>query len=99
MVRSALAEQKPPVQLPQTTMVLLGTAGTATPAQLAELDRRAARGGRGADESSFTRARVIAAARYALSPQPGAAEDALYEAIHARSSFDAAMASARKLVH
>ena len=101
MVRSALAEQTPPLLLPQQAIALLNKAGTATPAQLAELDRRAATNdsGRAPDEAVFRRARIIAAARYALSPQPRAAEDALYEAMHARRSFDTAMAEAWKQLH
>jgi hypothetical protein len=101
MVRSALAEQSPPLLLPQQAIALLNKAGTATPAQLAELDRRAAtnESGRAPDEAVFRRARIIAAARYALSPQPRAAEDALYEAMHARTSLDAAMADVWKQLH
>lgn len=101
MVRSALAEQTPPLALPQQTVALLSTAGTATPAQLAELDRRAATNGSGRrpDESVFRRAHVIAAARYALSPQPRAPEDALYEAMHARISFEEATADVWKQLH
>jgi hypothetical protein len=101
MVRSALAEQSPPLTLPQQTLALLNKGGTATPAQLADLDRRAASDGTGRtpDESVFRRARIIAAARYALSPQPRAAEDALYEAMHARRSFDEAMADVWKQLH
>jgi hypothetical protein len=101
MVRSALAEQNPPLALPQQAIALLNKAGTATPAQLAELDRRAATNGTGRrpDEDVFRRARIIAAARYALSPQPRAPEDALYEAMHARSSLQAAMAEAWKQLH
>ena len=45
MVRTALAEQRPPLVLPQQAMQLLSKAGTATPAQLAELDRQAATSG------------------------------------------------------
>jgi hypothetical protein len=101
MVRSALAELSPPLALPQQAIALLNKAGTATPAQLAELDRRAASNGSGRapDEDVFRRARIIAAARYALSPQPRAAEDAVYEAMHARSSFEAAMADVWKQLH
>jgi hypothetical protein len=101
MVRSALAEQTPPLVLPQHAIALLNTAGTATPAQLAELDRRAATNDsrRAPDEAVFRRARIIAAARYALSPQPRAPEDALYEAMHARSSFEAATADVWKQLH
>ena len=101
MVRSALAEQSPPVDIPQQAVALLNKAGTATPAQLADLDRRAATnsGGRRFDENVFRRARLIAATRYALSPQPRAAEDALYEALHARASLQAAMAEAWKQLH
>ena len=100
MVRTALAEQRPPLTLPQQTIALLSTGGTATPAQLAELDRRAATNGSGRpDEGVFRRQRLIAAARYALSPQPRAPEDALYEAMHARTSFPEAMAEAWKQLH
>jgi hypothetical protein len=100
MVRAALSEVQPPLSLPQQAMQLLNKAGTATPAQLAELDRQAATGGgRKFDATSHQRARIIAAARYALSPQPRAAEDALYEAMHARGSFEAAMADAWKQLH
>jgi hypothetical protein len=93
MVRSALAELSPPLTLPQQAIALLNKAGTATPAQLAELDRRAAtsESGRFAREDQFRRARIVAAARYALSPQPRAPEDALYEALHARRAIDAAV--------
>jgi hypothetical protein len=101
MVRSALDELSPPLSLPQQTVALLSTGGTATPAQLADLDRRAATNGSGRrpDESVFRRARLIAAARYALSPQPRAPEDALYEAMHARASLPEAMAEAWKQLH
>ena len=100
MVRSALAEQTPPLTLPQQTMQLLNKAGVATPAQLAELDRQAAtNSGRRFDDAAFRRARLIAAARYALSPQPRAAEDALYEALHARASLESAMTEAWKHLH
>jgi hypothetical protein len=101
MVRSVLAELSPPLTLPQQALALLNKAGTATPAQLAELDRRAATsdGRRATGEEMFRRARVIAAARYALSPQPRALEDALYEAMHARSSFQGAMADVWKQLH
>ena len=63
----------------------------ATPAQLPELDRRAAEGGGVTDERGVRRARAIAAARCALSPQPRAAEEAQYEALHARSSLPVAV--------
>jgi hypothetical protein len=100
MVRTAIAEQRPPLTLPQQTLQLLNKAGTATPAQLAELDRQAATaGGRRFDAEAGRRARVVAAARYALSPQPRAAEDAMYEAMHARVSLDEAMAEAWKQLH
>ena len=100
MVRSALAEMSPPLSLPQQAVQLLNKAGTATPAQLAELDRQAAtNGGRRFDQNAYRRARIIAAARYALSPQPRAAEDALYEAMHARASFEAALADMWKQLH
>ena len=56
-------------------------------------------GGRRFDENVFRRARLIAATRYALSPQPRAPEDALYEAMHARASLQAAMAEAWKQLH
>jgi hypothetical protein len=85
LVREALAELT--VTLPPPILGLLGTAGIATPAQLAELDRRAASTGGPPVEDDFRRARVVAAARYALSPQPRAAEEAVHEALHARKSF------------
>ena len=85
LVREALAELT--VTLPPPILGLLGTAGIATPAQLADLDRRAASTGGPPVEDDFRRARVVAAARYALSPQPRAAEEAVHEALHARRSF------------
>ena len=85
LVREALAELT--VTLPPPILGLLGTAGIATPAQLAELDRRAASTGGPPVEEDFRRARIVAAARYALSPQPRAAEEAVHEALHARKSF------------
>jgi hypothetical protein len=85
LVREALAELT--VTLPPPILGLLGTAGIATPAQLAELDRRAASTGGPPVEDDFRRARIIAAARFALSPQPRAAEEAVHEALHARKSF------------
>jgi len=97
LVREALAELT--VTLPPPILGLLGTAGIATPAQLAELDRRAASTGGPPVEDDFRRARIVAATRYALSPQPRAAEDALYEAMHARASLQAAMAEAWKQLH
>ena len=90
MVRRALAEVEP-VRLPQQAGLLLASGGVATPAQLSELDRRAAEGGGVTDERGVRRARAIAAARYALSPQPRAAEEALHEALHARSSLPGAI--------
>ena len=85
LVREALAELA--VTLPPPILGLLGTAGVATPARLAELDRRAASTGGPPVEDDFRRARIVAAARYALSPQPRAAEEAVHEALHARKSF------------
>jgi hypothetical protein len=86
MVRRALSELAIP--LPPQTAGLLGTSGIATPAQLAELDRRAVSSGTGSlSDADFRRARAVAAARYALSPQPRAAEEAVHEALHARISF------------
>jgi hypothetical protein len=85
LVREALAELT--VTLPPPILGLLGTAGIATPAQLADLDRRAASTGGPPVEDDFRRARIVAAARYALSPQPRAAEEAVHEALHARKSF------------
>jgi hypothetical protein len=86
MVRRALAELAVP--LPPHTAALLGTSGIATPAHLAELDRRAVRSGTGSlSDADFRRARALAAARYALSPQSRAAEEAVHEALHARISF------------
>ena len=89
LVREALAELA--VTLPPPILGLLGTAGIATPAQLAELDRRAASTGGPPVEDDFRRARIIAAARFALSPQPRAAEEAVHEALHARTSFALAL--------
>jgi hypothetical protein len=85
LVREALAELT--VTLPPPILGLLGTAGIATPAQLADLDRQAASTGGPPLEDDFRRARLVAAARYALSPQPRAAEEAVHEALHARKSF------------
>jgi hypothetical protein len=94
MVRRALAELA--VAVPPQTAGLLGTSGIATPAQLAELDRRAVRSGTGTlSDADFRRARVLAAARYALSPQPRAAEEAVHEALHARVSFKNAITEFR----
>ena len=89
MVRRALAEL--PVPLPPHVHGLLGTSGIATPAQLADLDRRAASSGGSLSDVDFRKARLVAAARYALSPQPRAAEEALYEALHSRASFSSAL--------
>src|SRR5687768_14584430 len=85
MVRRALAEL--PVTLPPSILGLLGTSGVATPAQLADLDRRAASSGGALAETDYRRARIVAAARYALSPQPRASEEAVFEALHARASY------------
>ena len=93
LVREALAELT--VTLPPPILGLLGTAGVATPAQLAELDRRAAATGGPPVEEDFRRARIVAAARYALSPQPRAAEEAVHEALHARKSFEHALDALR----
>ena len=89
MVRRALAEL--PVSLPPNMLGLLGTSGIATPAQLADLDRRAASSGGALAEADYRRARIVAAARYALSPQPRAPEEALFEALHARASLSVAL--------
>ena len=89
LVREAVAEVR--VTLPPVILGLLGTAGIATPAQLADLDRRAASSGGSLADADFRRARIVAAARYALSPQPRAPEEALYEALHARASFSGAL--------
>ena len=94
LVREALAELT--VTLPPPILGLLGTAGIATPAQLADLDRRAASAGGPPIEDDFRRARVIAAARFALSPQPRAAEEAVHEALRARASFSAALDTLRR---
>jgi hypothetical protein len=94
LVREALAETK--VTLPPPILSLLGTAGIATPAQLAELDRQAASAGGPPVEDDFRRARVVAAARYALSPQPRAGEEAVHEALHARTSFTIALEDLRR---
>jgi hypothetical protein len=100
MVRLALRECVPPIALPHTAEQLLGTGGVATPAQLAELDRRAASsGGARTDDAVIRRHRAVQAARYALSPQPRAAEEALYEAIHASRSPPVAIEEARRRVH
>jgi len=93
LVREAVAELR--VTLPPTILGLLGTAGIATPAQLADLDRRAASSGGPQVEDDFRRARTVAAARYALSPQPRAAEEAVHEALHARTSFAHALDTLR----
>ena len=94
LVREALAEVS--VTLPPPILGLLGTAGIATPAQLADLDRRAASTGGPPVESDFRRARVIAAARFAVSPQARAAEEAVHEALRARASFSAALDTLRR---
>ena len=94
MVRRALADL--PVTLPPNVLGLLGTSGVATPAQLADLDRRAASSGGAHAETDFRRARIVAAARYALSPQPRASEEAVFEALHARASFPNALAELRR---
>ena len=94
LVREALAEVA--VTLPPPILGLLGTAGIATPAQLADLDRRAASTGGPPVESDFRRARVIAAARFAVSPQARAAEEAVHEALRARASFSAALDTLRR---
>jgi hypothetical protein len=100
IVRLALKECEPPVSLPPTAEQLLGTGGVATPAQLADLDRRAASsGGARKDEAVMRRHRAIEAVRYALSPQPRAPEEALYEAIHASASPPVAIEEARRRVH
>ena len=94
LVREALAKTK--VTLPPPILGLLGTVGIATPAQLADLDRRAASAGGPPVEDDFRRARIVAAARYALSPQPRAAEEAVHEALHAHASFTAAVEGLRR---
>src|SRR5262245_40584185 len=94
LVREALAETK--VTIPPPILGLLGTAGIATPAQLAELDRQAASAGGPPLEADFRRSRIVAAARYALSPQPRASEEAVHEALHARSSFTVAVEALRR---
>ena len=100
IVRLALKECEPPVALPPTAEQLLGTGGVATPAQLADLDRRAASsGGPRKDDAVMRRHRAIEAVRYALSPQPRAPEEALYEAIHASRSVTVAIEEARRRVH
>src|SRR5688572_8874361 len=96
LVREALAEVA--VTLPPPVLGLLGTAGIATPAQLADLDRRAASTGGPPLEDDFRRSRIIAAARFALSPQPRAAEEAVHEALRARASFTAAVEDLRRRV-
>src|ERR687888_2725646 len=63
MVRRALAELA--IGLPPQAAGLLGTSGIATPAQLAELDRKAVRSGGSLSDADFRRARAVAAARYA----------------------------------
>jgi hypothetical protein len=99
MVRFALKECDPPVALPPTAEQLLGKGGIATRPQLAELDRRAAASGGVSDEGRIRRARAVAAARYALSPQPRAPEEALYEALHASRSLPGALEEARRRLH
>ena len=94
LVREALAELT--VTLPPPILGLLGTAGIATPAQLADLDRRAASTGGPPLEDDFRRSRIIAAARYAISPQPRAAEEAVHEALRARESFTSAVDQLRR---
>src|SRR5215211_1878717 len=96
LVREALAEL--PVTLPPPILGLLGTAGIATPAQLADLDRRAASTGGPPLAADFRRARIVAAARYALSPQPRASEEAVHEALHAHASVTAALEALRRRV-
>jgi hypothetical protein len=99
MVRFALKDCAPPVALPPTAEQLLGKGGIATRPQLAELDRRAASSGPVSDEGRIRRARAVAAARYALSPQPRAPEEALYEALHASRSLPVALEEARRRLH
>jgi hypothetical protein len=94
LVREALTEVA--VTLPPPILGLLGTAGIATPAQLADLDRRAASTGGPPVEDDFRRARVIAAARFAVSPQPRAAEEAVHEALRVRTSFSSALDTLRR---
>jgi hypothetical protein len=94
MVRRALAEL--PVTLPPNVLGLLGTSGIATPAQLADLDRRAATSGGALADADYRRARIVAAARYALSPQPRAPEEAVHEALHARASLTGAIEELRR---
>jgi len=96
MVRVALKECDPPVALPPMAEQLLGKGGIATRPQLAELDRRAASSGGVSDEARVRRSRAVVAARYALSPQPGAPEEALYEALHASRSLPTALEEARR---
>jgi len=96
MVRAALKQCDPPVALPPITEQLLGTGGVATRPQLADLDRRAASSGSGSDDARVRRSRAVVAARYALSPQPGAPEEALYEALHASHSLPSALEEARR---
>jgi hypothetical protein len=96
LVREALSELT--VTLPPVILGLLGTAGIASPAQLADLDRRAASTGGPPLEDDFRRSRIIAAARFALSPQPRAAEEAVHEALRARASFTAAVEDLRRRV-
>ena len=100
IVRLALRDCEPPVALPPTAEQLLGTGGVATPAQLADLDRRAASSGAARhDDEVVRRHRAVQAVRYALSPQPRAAEEALYEAIHASRSPPIAIEEARRRIH
>ncbi len=99
MVRYALKECDPPVALPPTAEQLLGKGGIATRPQLAELDRRASASGGASDEALMRRSRAVAAARYALSPQPRAPEEALYEALHASRSLPVALEEARRRLH
>ena len=47
-------------------------------------------------EQDFRRSRIVAAARYALSPQPRACEEAVHEALRARASFEGALVELRR---
>ena len=90
MVRRALAELPVPLP-PNDARPARHRAASPRPAQLADLDRRAASSGGALAEADYRRARIVAAARYALSPQPRAPEEALYEALHARASLSGAL--------
>ena len=87
MVRFALKECDPPVALPPTAEQLLGKGGVATPRSSPSSTAAPRPPAARATRRVMRRARAVAAARYALSPQPRAPEEALYEALHASRSL------------